>query len=235
MILSNSGIPHHVTGPFTSHRKFLADKEYGEALDTLVKACSDMLLISPDGQRIFLGKRKVQPQPDWWFVGGRMFPGETPKQSCCRLLKRELGLEIDTARLIPICCQSLAWAMREQLPKENGTTDSQFVLSLQMEASEVDKVVLDEKEYEASQWLEPQAILGGDFHPALKFAVRSLLGARKMSELQLAVAAAPDNDADIAKLARELVSLTADPPVGENEYRVVAPSLQYECAVSTAL
>ena len=92
MILSNSGIPHHNTGGFVSHRKFLADIEYGEALDTLVKACSDMLLISPDGERIFLGKRKVQPQPDWWFGGGRMFPGETPKESCTRLLNRELGL-----------------------------------------------------------------------------------------------------------------------------------------------
>ena len=53
-----TGLPHHDTGGFTSHRKFLADKEYGEALDTLVKACSDMLLISPT-DKIFLGKRKV--------------------------------------------------------------------------------------------------------------------------------------------------------------------------------
>ena len=126
-----SGIPHHITGDFSSHRKFLADKEYGEALDTLVKACSDMLLMSPDSSKIFIGKRKVQPQPDWWFVGGRIFPGETPAQSCCRLLRRELKLEIDPARLQPVCCQSLAWGMREQAPKENGTTDSQFVLSLQ--------------------------------------------------------------------------------------------------------
>ncbi len=235
MILSSSGIPHHDTGGFVSHRKFLADKEYGEALDTLVKACSDMLLISPDGERIFLGKRKVQPQPDWWFVGGRMFPGETPKMSCTRLLKRELGLEVDVARLRPVCCQSLAWGMREQLPKANGTTDSQFVLSLQMEEAEVEKVVLDEKEYEASQWLEPQSILSGTFHPALKFAVRSLLAARKYSELQAAVTAAPDNHVEIAKLAGELVALTADAPEGESEYRVVAPSLQYECTVTTKL
>ena len=114
MLLSAS-IPHHDTGGFTSHRKFLPDKEYGEALDTLVKACSDMLLVSPDAKRILLGKRKVHPQPDWWFVGGRMFPGETPAASCCRLLRRELHLEIEPSRLRPICCQSLAWAMREQL------------------------------------------------------------------------------------------------------------------------
>lgn len=206
-----------------------------QALDTLVKACSDMLLISPDGKRIFIGKRKVQPQPDWWFVGGRMFPGETPAQSCARLLRRELGLEIDTARLRPICCQSLAWAMREQLPKENGTTDSQFVLSFQLNEDEVSKVVLDEKEYVDSQWMEPEHILEGSFHPALKFAVRSLLSARKFAELRAAVSSHPDNDVELAALARQLIALAADPPVGESEYRVIAPALNYECSVETKL
>ena len=118
-------MPHHVTGAFSSHRKFLDDKEYGEALDCLVKACSDLLLQSPDGQRIFIGKRLVHPQPDWWLVGGRIFPGETPVQSCCRLLRRELALEIDPARFQTVCCQSLAWGMRQQPPMEHGTTDSQ--------------------------------------------------------------------------------------------------------------
>lgn len=146
-------VPHHDTGGFQSHRKFLPDDEYASALDCIVKACSDMLLLSPDGQRIFLGKRCVHPQvcaarswsaqharapraallsqPDWWFVGGRVFPGETPIQSCCRLLKRELGLVIDPARFSTVCTQSLAWAMREQEPRQNGTTDLQVVLRLQ--------------------------------------------------------------------------------------------------------
>ena len=87
-------------------------------------------LTSPDGSKVLLGKRKVHrdlahasliatydlprmhsqvhPQPDWWFVGGRIFPGETPAQSCCRLLRRELGLEIAPSRLQPVCCQSFA-------------------------------------------------------------------------------------------------------------------------------
>ena len=152
-MLLGTGLPHHVTGGFTSHRKFLADKEYGEALDTLVKACSDMLLVSPEGDKILIGKRKVHPQPDWWFTGGRIFPGETPTQSCSRLLRRELSLEVDPKRLKPVCCQSLAWGMREQMPKENGTTDSQFVFSLQLTEAEREKVVLDPKEYDDSKWL----------------------------------------------------------------------------------
>ena len=89
-----ASIPHYDTGGFVSHRIRLPDAQYGEALDCLVKACSDMLLVSSDGERILVGRRKVHPQPDWWFVGGRMFPGETPAASCARLLKRELGLNL---------------------------------------------------------------------------------------------------------------------------------------------
>jgi len=28
--------------------------------------------------QVFTGKRVVHPQPDWWYVGGRMMPGESP-------------------------------------------------------------------------------------------------------------------------------------------------------------
>jgi hypothetical protein len=55
-----SCVPHHNTGGFSSHRVRLPDKEYGQALDCLVKGCSDMLLLSPDGSRLLLGKRKVR-------------------------------------------------------------------------------------------------------------------------------------------------------------------------------
>ena len=178
-------VPHHTTGAFTSHRKFLADKEYGEALDTLVKACSDLLLQSPDGTKVFIGKRLVHPQPDWWFVGGRIFPGETPVQSCCRLLKRELSLEIEPTRFETVCCQSLAWGMRQQAPMTNGTTDSQVVLSLRLSEAEVEKVVLDPKEYETSMWITPDELLAGHYHPALKFAVASMRASAKLRELQV--------------------------------------------------
>ena len=229
-------VPHYDTGGFTSHRKFLADNEYGDALDCLVKACSDMLLVSPDGERIFVGKRNVQPQPDWWFVGGRIFPGETPVQSCRRLLKRELQLDIEPARFDTVCAQSLAWAMREQLPKENGTTDSQVVLSLQLRDDEVAKVVLDPKEYSDSQWMTPDDILSGSFHPALQFAVHSLLTRRKLRALQDAVGNKPQDDTLIAALAKEFVAAsTHAPPAGESNYRVVAPALQYEGSVVTTL
>ena len=54
---------------------FLPDDEYGIALYNLVKGCTDILLLNPAGTHIFTGRRCVQPQPDWWFMGGRIFPG----------------------------------------------------------------------------------------------------------------------------------------------------------------
>lgn len=120
-------------------------------------------------------------------------------------------------------------------PKDHGTTDSQVVLSLQLTEAEVEKVVLDPKEYSDSQWLEPEVILAGSYHPALQFAVQSLLGSRVLSQLQQAVAEKPDNDIEIAALAKQLVRMTtaARPADGVSAYRVVAPELQYECTVTS--
>jgi len=61
-------VPHHNTGSFRSHRTRLPDKEYGEALDCLVKGCSDLLLLSPTGN-LLLGKRLVVCR--WEDISGR--------------------------------------------------------------------------------------------------------------------------------------------------------------------
>lgn len=62
---------HFITGVFKPHHIFLGDEEYSRALDCLVKACTDILLVDESNGKILLGKRKVEPQPDWWFVGGK--------------------------------------------------------------------------------------------------------------------------------------------------------------------
>ena len=81
--------PHFETEEFESHHAFLDDDTYGKALDTLVKACSDVMIESADGQRLFVGRRKVEPQPDWWFVGGRARPGDTTQVAAARNVRRD--------------------------------------------------------------------------------------------------------------------------------------------------
>ena len=232
-----STVPHFDTGGFTSHRTYLSDKEYGEALDCIVKGCTDILITCPKRESILLGKRKVQPQPDWWFVGGRIFPGETPAVSCCRLLKRELQIDVAPGRLEPICCQSLAWAHREQTPKHHGTTDIQVAHTLCLLPGEEQRVVLDPKEYFESKWVPIDSVLHGDYHPALKFAVRSLVASVKLRQLRIDVetlSKSQNADALIANRARELVSFLAGmtPQPGVGDYRVRAPHLDYEAEVT---
>ena len=43
-----------------------------------------------------------------------------------------------------------------------------MVLSLRLTEAEVEKVVLDPKEYETSMWITPAELLAGHYHPALK-------------------------------------------------------------------
>ncbi|KAL7501921.1 hypothetical protein ACHAWX_000402 [Stephanocyclus meneghinianus] len=232
------GIPHHETGPFRSHRTFLPDDQYGQALDNLVKGCTDVLLLSPDGTQIFLGKRRVQPQPDWWFLGGRIFPGETPVESCRRLLSRELGLDVeDAGRFRPVCCQAFAFAMREQEPKDHGTADVQFCFRLWLrDEGEREKVVLDEEEYCDGKWVEPFEVLEGNYHPALRYAVGCMLATEAYDRLDECEARGGEgNDAEIVRLTREFLERTREAKriLERTDYKLVSTELGYETTVNT--
>ena len=105
----------------------------GHALDALTKHCSDVLLMSADGESLFIGQRKVQPQPDWWFIGGRRCrhrrhpshptlthwcsskTGDTPQAAAARNVKRELRLDIDPDRFKVVSNLSFVWNYREQV------------------------------------------------------------------------------------------------------------------------
>ena len=63
----NGHCPHFVTGEFTPHHKFLSDEEYAAALDSIVKACSDILIVRPSDRHFYLGRRNVEPQVGWWL------------------------------------------------------------------------------------------------------------------------------------------------------------------------
>ena len=96
---------HFETGQFEKRRVFLDDEAYGLALDCLVKACADVL-VTKDGAKpgeklLLLGCRRVEPQPDWWFIGGRSRPGDVPCEAAARNVKRELMLDLPAARPSP--------------------------------------------------------------------------------------------------------------------------------------
>ncbi|OLQ04809.1 Dual specificity protein phosphatase 1B [Symbiodinium microadriaticum] len=189
-------VPCFTTGDFKPHHLFLEDAEYGRALDALVKAVSDILVTSPDGSHVFLGKRKVHPQPDWWFIGGRAKPGETPQQAASRNLRRELGLEVPSSRLKVIGCYSLTWAVRAQAPADHGTADISTVHSMVLHPEEERQLKIDEEEYADLRWHTKQEVLTGEFHPVLKQAIRDL----QVHELQKRMEEAVEREVEEAEL-----------------------------------
>merc|ERR1712113_995901 len=103
---------------------------------------------------IYLGKRKVEPQPDWWYIGGRAKPGETTQQAASRNVRRELGLDLPPARFNVIANYSFVWQMRAQAPADHGTADISTVHHLMLGQDETASVKLDEKEYDDARWFQ---------------------------------------------------------------------------------
>ena len=180
--------PQFVTGPFTPRRVFLPDREYGLALDALVKGCSDVLLVSADGKKILLGRRKVEPQPDWWFIGGRSRPGDTTTAAAARNVKRELGLDFAENRFEVVANYSMVWSYREQEPTTNGTADLSTVHAVYLTLKEEEDGVpsLDPQEYHESKWWNIDEIEGDRFHPCLISAVKTLKAKKLLNELEVA-------------------------------------------------
>ena len=202
---------HFITGDFEKRTVFLPDKEYGLALDALVKGCADVLITSGAGPslRILLGKRRVEPQPDWWFVGGRTRPGDTPAEGAARNVKRELGLALDPARFAAVGTYSFVWRLRAQAPATNGTADVSTVFELHLaddEAADLSPARFDAEEYADAAWTRPDAVLAGDYHPALQQAVRDLLARRAYGALRDAAADASAGAGAVAAAATAYVA-----------------------------
>ncbi|GFH11814.1 NUDIX hydrolase domain-like, partial [Haematococcus lacustris] len=84
---------HFTTGEYNKNRTFLSDEDYSLALDVFVKGCADVMLCDPLSHQ-----RSVQPQKDWWFLGGRMQAGEEPHVTAARHVRREAGVDLAPQR-----------------------------------------------------------------------------------------------------------------------------------------
>jgi hypothetical protein len=125
--------------------------------------------------------------------------------------------------------------MRQQEPKNHGTTDVQFCLRVKLQnEDEVKKVVVDENEYCDSKWVEPVEILEGNYHPALRFAVANMLATDAFDRVEECEARGGD-DAEIAKLTREFLKKTreAKKVLERVDYKLDSKELNYVTTVNT--
>lgn len=95
---------------------FLDDETYKKVLPVWVKACIDAVLyfLHEDGTyKMVIGKRKIQPQKDWWIFGGRVFVSDLSLQAAlARKLNEEIGLNILPARIPEeiLCLNVYRWS-----------------------------------------------------------------------------------------------------------------------------
>ncbi len=167
------GYHHFVTGDFKSHAKWVSKKEYGMIRDNVVRTCVDCILINKG--KMLLGKRNIEPHPDWWIFGGKMKPGENFEQAAKRNLKRELNLDIKLSRFHHFGTYSFVWSRRAELPQENGCHDVSITMILEISDEEVKKIKQN-YEYEEVEWYDPEVVAeSGNFHPAVVTYANDLL------------------------------------------------------------
>jgi ADP-ribose pyrophosphatase YjhB (NUDIX family) len=200
--------PQFVTGEYKPTQAFLPDTEYSLALDCLTKAVSDILVFNHDQTKILLGKRKVEPQPDWWLIGGRARPGETTKEAAARNMKRETGIGVVPSRFKVVGHFSLLWHRRQQEPQENGLADISTIHVCTITESEQNSIKIDGNEYDQTDWFDWKRIRNDAkdrYHPALKQAIDDWVTSQIYDDLKEYCQRSDAKDEVIAQMARSLV------------------------------
>lgn len=166
---------HYVTGAVQQRAPvYLTDAEYARTLDAVVKACSDVLVMN--GRNVLLARRSVEPQPGWWFIGGRMRPGETPQEAAARHVSHDLGLLIEASKFQFLTAVSYVWARRKQPPQENGTADVALVFYVTVTDDDTEEIRnCNTEEYECFKWRSlDEALNDSGLHVALHDTLESL-------------------------------------------------------------
>ena len=174
---------HFVTGPFVSHASFIGLRAYSLARDSIVRGCIECLVVDKRRKLILLGKRNIEPWPQWWSFGSRMVVGESPEQTCARTVKIDLGINADIKRFIFLDVFSLAFARRQELPKKNGCHDLSVFHLVSLSQKEISALQFRKTEYRAIKWFSVKDILGGGpkFHPATKRIIKEAIKRRLIS------------------------------------------------------
>ena len=169
---------HYVTGNYKARPPTrLSDELYGQVLDAVVKGCVDVLLVHESN--VLIAQRNVEPQPGEWFIGGRMFPGETPEEAAVRHVFKDLKLLLQCSSFKYLKTASYVWGRRKQAPQDNGTADVALIFYANLDDAEAKSVhVSNAEEYNGLSWQPLHAAVGNTkYHPALHDALVALRAA----------------------------------------------------------
>ncbi len=155
------------TGEGSTGTGWLPDTVYSQALDALVIACVDVMPFYRG--RMLIGRRRWQPQADWWIFGGRMRKGELYQQAAERNIMRELFsssdnhiIELDRFRTVGI--YNLIWDQRAQEPSNAGCQHISVAMMIRLTRQEASSIRPNE-EFSETQWVHPHDIFArADLH-----------------------------------------------------------------------
>lgn len=171
---------YHFSEPdFVSHAERLDEAAYAKVLDNIVVACVDVVVMCED--QILLGRRTQEPAKGmYWVMGGRMKPGETPHQTGCRILRRELALDVKLSRLFDLnTAISYAFARREQQPLNQGCHMLGLYFLLVITPKERDAITRT-AEFSELRWIPARQISEEQsYHPAIR--ILAMLATRAVS------------------------------------------------------
>lgn len=125
---------------------WLPDHLYAEAIQCLVPACADVLVINRTNRLAYLAKRKSKPMAGWWLIGGRMIPGESPLEGAIRNFVREAYI-IPSAHPELVAVLDYRFKDRAQIPQDIGCQMVGFTYTLELGPEELEGIQLDPQEY----------------------------------------------------------------------------------------
>lgn len=117
----------------------------------MIKSIEVVAAIIRKGDKIFATQRGYGDWKDWWeFPGGKMEPGETPREALAREIREELNTEISVDKYLT----TIEW----DYPQFHLTMHC-YICSLVTEA-------LHLNEHEAARWLGPGELNSVNWLPA---------------------------------------------------------------------
>ncbi|OGH69088.1 MAG: hypothetical protein A2754_01780 [Candidatus Magasanikbacteria bacterium RIFCSPHIGHO2_01_FULL_47_8] len=149
----------------------LTNEEFGRVRDNVVPTCVDVAVVNAG--RILLCQRTIQPlKGQWWMIGGRMLPGESPTEAASRKLAQDTGITIAPGAFVFLGVSSTVFVVRNEPPQENGSHTVNLTYGVELSDEHLSNLRLDAHEYEVqAKWFAPVEVLAGvgknQLHPYL--------------------------------------------------------------------
>ena len=138
---------------------FIPEEEYTRIQAILPILCVDCLVVHE--KKCLLLRRTREPEKGrYWFPGGRVFKGESIKDSAVRKAREELNLDCKYERTISI--EETIFAQQGNMHSDIHTVN----ICCQLSAHNFDNLIID-KSHDGYIWVDLEQVKNLDIHSAV--------------------------------------------------------------------